>query len=536
MKKLTLCICILAITYLNCFAQTVTLTASNYNGYNVRCFGNNNGSITANVTGGTPPYTYTWSNGATTSSISNLRQGYYSVRVDDANTATDAVVREITLTEPASLVINLTPYLYPNQRNISCYGCSNGSITNVVTGGVTPYTYSWQPSNVTVQSPANLGAGDNVVTVTDANTCTANASRNLSQPDKVDWTMTGNAGTNPATQFFGTTDNQDLSIKTYNQERLRVIANGDIKVNGLAGGAGMVYVDADGTLRNSNADINAAPCAASPNAPIWGGYTQNGANPPLIFSCPSINVAVGSYTYPPSGFKFSVYGNSYFQSNVSVGSASSASGIKFLVSGNSYFNGNVGVGTNNAAGIFEAKGTNPYLYVTESGTGSASLNLKNSNGFWHISGPRSGETNNPLGIFWNANTRIMSLLNNGTVVISSLAPDNTFLGTNGLSYKLLVDGNIGAREIRVKTGLGAWPDYVFTQEHKLTTLAETENAIAIEKHLPGFPTANEIEKEGQNLGQLQILQQEKLEELYLHMIALEKRVKELENKQLKKVK
>lgn len=80
----------------------------------------------------------------------------------------------------------------------------------------------WVPSNMTVQSPNNLGPRENTVTVTDANNCQTQASRNLSEPDKAVWGMTGNTGTNPATQYLGTADNVDFVFKTNGSERMRL--------------------------------------------------------------------------------------------------------------------------------------------------------------------------------------------------------------------------------------------------------------------------------------------------------------------------
>ena len=80
---------------------TVSLTASNHNGYSISCFGGRNGAVDLTVTGGTSPYTYLWSTGATTEDVSVLPAGYYAVVVTDAN-AKEAR-GEITLTEPDPL-------------------------------------------------------------------------------------------------------------------------------------------------------------------------------------------------------------------------------------------------------------------------------------------------------------------------------------------------------------------------------------------------------------------------------------------------
>jgi len=76
--------------------------------------------------------------------------------------------------------------------------------------------------------------------------------------------------------------------------------------------------------------------------------------------------------------------------------------------------------------------------------------------------------------------------------------------------------------------LQPWPDYVFEKGYELKPLTEVENFINTEKHLPGVSSAKTIAENGLNLGEMQKMQMEKIEELYLHLIALEKRVKQLE--------
>ncbi len=74
---------------------------------------------------------------------------------------------------------------------------------------------------------------------------------------------------------------------------------------------------------------------------------------------------------------------------------------------------------------------------------------------------------------------------------------------------------------------GNWPDYVFSEDYKLTSLFELEKIIALQGHLPGIPTSKEIELEGQNVGEIQRLQMEKIEELYLYIIQLNNFYEEL---------
>ncbi len=92
--------------------------------------------------------------------------------------------------------------------------------------------------------------------------------------------------------------------------------------------------------------------------------------------------------------------------------------------------------------------------------------------------------------------------------------------TNPGSYKLAVVGKIHATEVVVETG---WSDYVFADDYRLAPLSEVEAHIKAEKHLPGIPSAAEVDAGGVSLGDMQAKLLAKVEELTLHAIAQEKR-------------
>ena len=99
---------------------------------------------------------------------------------------------------------------------------------------------------------------------------------------------------------------------------------------------------------------------------------------------------------------------------------------------------------------------------------------------------------------------------------------NVGIGTATLTSKFNVNGSIRSKEVVVETG---WADYVFDKKYDLKPLAEVEKFIEKNNHLPGIPSAAEIEKNGLQLGDTQRKMMEKIEELTLYMIALEKEVK-----------
>ena len=140
----------------------------------VLCHGLASGQIGITPTGGTTPYTYTWSDGRTTEDRSGLAAGTYSVTVTDANqctTTTSAVVTEPAVALSGSVVAT----------NVNCYLAADGTIDLSVTGGTSGYTYSWT-NGLTTQDLNSLPPANYVVTITDANGCTAVQSAQITQP------------------------------------------------------------------------------------------------------------------------------------------------------------------------------------------------------------------------------------------------------------------------------------------------------------------------------------------------------------------
>lgn len=96
--------------------------------------------------------------------------------------------------------------------------------------------------------------------------------------------------------------------------------------------------------------------------------------------------------------------------------------------------------------------------------------------------------------------------------------------TNPNGWKLAVNGKIRAKEIKVETG---WADYVFEENYELPTLKEVENYIRQKGHLKNIPSALEVEKNGIQLGEMNVKLLEKIEELTLYTIAQEKQIQTL---------
>ncbi len=117
----------------------------------------------------------------------------------------------------------------------------------------------------------------------------------------------------------------------------------------------------------------------------------------------------------------------------------------------------------------------------------------------------------------------MQISANGDVNFSN---GNVGIGTTTTgSHKLAVEGSIGAREIKVEAN--GWSDFVFYDDYKLPTLKEVENHIKEKGHLKDIPSAEEVEKEGFFLGEMDSKLLQKIEELTLYTIQQQKEIERL---------
>ena len=147
----------------------------------------NNGSINLTVSGGVAPYSYLWSNGATTEDLSGLTQGVYAVTVTDANGCTKDDTVIINLPPPVQYTKVLSDY-HDNGFNIRCNGNSDGSISITPTSGTAPYSYVWS-NGATTNEITGLTAGSYTVTITDALQCKATETISLNEPGILDMTV-----------------------------------------------------------------------------------------------------------------------------------------------------------------------------------------------------------------------------------------------------------------------------------------------------------------------------------------------------------
>ena len=175
-------------------------SSSNFS--DLTCYGSSDGSISLNISGGISPFTYSWSNGATTASVNNLSTGSYDVIVTDA-AGCISTLNNIIINEPLAIQIS------SNISAVSCYGSADGSISLNITSGISPFTYSWS-NGTTTASINNLIAGSYDVIVTDATGCTATLNTIINEAS----TLVYELNTNDATCFGSLDGNASIELQS----------------------------------------------------------------------------------------------------------------------------------------------------------------------------------------------------------------------------------------------------------------------------------------------------------------------------------
>jgi gliding motility-associated-like protein len=159
---------------------TNAASVTSYNGFGVSCEGSNDGAIEVIAQGSNPPYSYAWSNGANTSTQSNLSEGTYNVVVTDSLGCQS--LASTSVTEPDA--VSYTYFI----SDVTCYGGQNGSIEIVPNGGVNPYSIQWFNGNDSTYIDS-LTSGYYSFTITDLNNCSAFDSVEIYEPADLDITL-----------------------------------------------------------------------------------------------------------------------------------------------------------------------------------------------------------------------------------------------------------------------------------------------------------------------------------------------------------
>ncbi|SHF20993.1 gliding motility-associated C-terminal domain-containing protein [Mariniphaga anaerophila] len=171
----------------------------------VTCYGGTNGNAILEATGGTAPYTFTWTGGITPDApnanpknLNNLPAGFYVVTVTDANGCVE--IESLEIEEPEELSIILV-----DQENPDCD--NSGQLRVNGTGGTPPYSFAASTGTVSENTISDLSAGTVTITITDKNGCTGELSVTLHNDDTTEPTFTC-----PATQTLYADDNCQATV------------------------------------------------------------------------------------------------------------------------------------------------------------------------------------------------------------------------------------------------------------------------------------------------------------------------------------
>ena len=270
----------------------------------VKCFGGNDGSATVTASGATAPYTYKWSNGATTPTASGLNAGEYGVTVTDANGCQQTT--SVQVGQPTLLLLT------PSSSPAKCFGGSDGSASVTASGATAPYTYKWS-NGATTASISGLTAGEYGVTVTDANGCVKTATIKVDQPATL---LTLTTATSPVKCFDGTDGSASVvasgggTTYAYSWDTGAATA----AITGLrAGEYGVTVTDNNGCVKISPVKVDQPSrlMLTTTNTPVkcFGGsdgtatVTANGATAPYAYKWSN-----GATTSTVSGLVMGEYG------------------------------------------------------------------------------------------------------------------------------------------------------------------------------------------------------------------------------------
>ncbi len=292
-----------------CSKDTFFKVSTGFLGLNITkthptCNGVANGSATVNVTGGSiGDYTYRWSNGATTQTISNLAAATYTVTVTDGGGCTSS--QSVSIQSISNIIIQ-TAF-----TNSACIGATGTASVTSVAGGTAPYTYRWS-NGATTPSVSSLAAGNYTVTVTSIGGCTATANFTIQGQSTITLTVASSP-----TSCGGTTGMASVSSVaggtapyTYSwnngatSQTISNVGNGIyyVTVTDALGCTATRAVEVQGTnslqitVSNTKADCNGANGTATVTAITGGGapYAYKWSTGATTASITGL--AVGSYT------------------------------------------------------------------------------------------------------------------------------------------------------------------------------------------------------------------------------------------------
>jgi gliding motility-associated-like protein len=279
---------------------------------NVSCFGLSDGGADVAVSGGTGPYTYTWTPGNQSSAtLINTTAADYTVQIKDARGCLTS--QPVRIAEPSALVMGVTSH-----TDISCFGSNNGQIRTQPTGGTPGYIYSWTPA-LPGNSGIATGLGPNTYTlnVVDNNNCSVTKTFIILEPTALTSTYTslpatcGFANGSATVSVLGGTPNYEF---VWNLPGNPTGAT----ASAMQPGSGWVaYItDANGCIITQTVNVNALP------VPVITGFTST---PPKCFGASNGDVTI-NYTSGTGPYTVA-WSNPISQTNTSAALTQSVSGI-----------------------------------------------------------------------------------------------------------------------------------------------------------------------------------------------------------------
>jgi hypothetical protein len=331
----------------------------------------NNGTATATITGGTAPFTTSWSNGATATTLSGLAAGSYAVTVTDANGCVNTTNTTVQ-NDPGNLVAT------GSTTDAICTS-NNGTATVTTTGGSAPFSFVWNngQTNATING---LAAGTYAVTVTDANGCISlaapvvqNSTGNLTaSANSTNTTCLATDGTATATANGGTAPFSFVWNNGQTNATATSLAAGSYTVtisdvNGCSDTANAVVAAGAGSLTASANSTNATCIATDGTATA----TANGGTAPFSFvwnngqTNASISaLAAGSYTVTVIDAN-----GCASTANATVGTSNGNLAATATTTDVTTFGGN-----NGAVNLTVSGGTAPFSFVWSNGATTEDLN------------------------------------------------------------------------------------------------------------------------------------------------------------------
>ncbi|MFV0268591.1 MAG: LamG-like jellyroll fold domain-containing protein, partial [Draconibacterium sp.] len=268
-------------------------------------------------------------------------------------------------------------------------------------------------------------------------------------------------------------------------------------------------------------------------------------------------------TYLGGKVKLRFYGTtgSNYYSDMAIDNVTLTTESGGVTSVNSYVGNvqlNLGLSNNNLSisggntislpyGIGDITGVTAGTGLTGGGTsGSVTINADNTSALWNASEiqgipvstatPQLNQVLKYVGGQWTPSadetgtgTSLWTSDGSGNIYFTSAVNGKVGIGTSQPDQALTVAGNIHAEEVVVETNIPA-PDYVFDENYPLRTVRELEAFLKTYSHLPDIPSAKEMETNGINLSELNLMLLKRIEELTLYLIDQEKRIQKMEEK------